>query len=131
MVRHDLRLGDYYGGRHGYAGTVVGFTGRFEEGALVLRDPTGLELRGGWDALRDQLRLLPADRWHDLLIWRTWPAAEAIAAGRSFATDGLIPVLRPGIGVSRHCWTGVASHRLDLIRSGPARLDPNLNTSGA
>lgn len=28
-----------------------------------------------------------------LHIWRTWPAEEAIAAGPSFATEALLPVL--------------------------------------
>ncbi len=93
MVRHDLQLGDYRGGRHGYVESVVGFIGRFEEGDLVLKDATGLELGRGWEALQGRLRQLPADRWHDFLIWRTWPAVDAIAAGRSFATDEQIPVL--------------------------------------
>lgn len=104
MVLHDLRLGDYSGGRHGYAGSVVGFTCRFEDGSLVLRDSTGLKIGEGWPGLHERLRNLQADRWHDVLIWRSWPAEDAVAAGRSFATSELLPVL-----------SGLASVYLDVV----------------
>ena len=33
------------------------------------------------------------NQWVDLHIWRTWPAAEAVAAGQPFALPELAPFL--------------------------------------
>ena len=47
-----------------------------------------------------------ARQWHDLHIWREWPAEEAIAMGQPFAMRELVPVLVdlaqrvPGHGVA-------------------------------
>ncbi|MBA2719226.1 MAG: hypothetical protein H0U52_08325 [Chloroflexi bacterium] len=93
MVRHNLRLGDYVGDRFLPDGAVVGFVGTYDEGELVLRSAKGKEVGRGWDALVTRLRKLPKAEWHDFSIWTSWPAEEGIAAGRSFASDRLIPVL--------------------------------------
>ena len=59
----------------------------------MFRSPEGDELFRGWEALRHHLERLPDDEWHNLHIWRTWEAEEAIAAGPAFAGDELAPVL--------------------------------------
>ena len=40
-VRHGLRFGDSFGARFEPIGAMVGFTGRLEDGRLVLRATTG------------------------------------------------------------------------------------------
>jgi hypothetical protein len=91
--RHPLTIGDYVGGRFGNGGGEVGFVGRMEEGALVLRDRRGQVMGRDWAALTSALRDLPLGKWHDLHIWREWPAEEAIAAGQPFALRSMAPVL--------------------------------------
>lgn len=93
MVAHELSIGDYVGGGFRPASSRgVGFIGRYIEGELVIDDADGG--RGyGFDELVERLEALPGDRWADLHLWRTWPAEEAVTAGRSFAFDELIPVL--------------------------------------
>jgi len=93
MVRHDLRVGTYIGGRSGVDGEGVGFVGSMVEGELLLVDRNGSEVGRGWDRLVEILEGLPAAVWHDLHIWRSWPADEAIAAGHAFATLEILPVL--------------------------------------
>lgn len=94
MARHELRIGDYVGGnRFGAGKATVGFVGRLEEGLLVLRSPEGVEVARGWDGLLAHLASLPNQQWHDLHVWRSWPAEEAIDGGPSFAGDTLVPVL--------------------------------------
>ena len=92
--RHPLRIGDYTGGRFGPGGCQVGFVGSTEDGDLVLRDGSGVESGRGWDDLTAALRSLPEGVWHDLHLWREWPADEAIRAGQPFAVEQLLPVLR-------------------------------------
>ena len=93
MVRHSLAIGDYPGQRFDEEVASVGFVARIEEGTLVLRDSDGSEIGRGWDALVTRLEDLPADAWHDLHVWRSWPAEQAIEGGRAFAFDELLPVL--------------------------------------
>jgi hypothetical protein len=72
----------------------VGFRARLGNGELVLRaSDGGRRLAKGWAALLDRLAKLDRTRWHDLHIWREWPAADAIAMGQPFATRELVPVL--------------------------------------
>jgi hypothetical protein len=53
----------------------------------------GRRLASGWDALLDRLPTLDRTKWHDLHIWREWPAGEAIAMGQPFALREVAPVL--------------------------------------
>jgi hypothetical protein len=92
FVAHDLRVGDYIGGRFNPDGAVVHFVGRLEDGALVLRRGD-VEVGRGWDGLVSALEALPNGEWHDLHVWRQWPAAEAMAAGHPFAVSVMLPVL--------------------------------------
>ena len=72
----------------------MGFLARFEDGELVLRAVDGgRRLTKGWDALLDRLAKLDRRTWHDLHIWREWPAEEAIAMGQPFALREVGPVL--------------------------------------
>ncbi len=59
----------------------------------------GRRIATGWDALLDRLAKLDRTQWHDLHIWREWPAEEAIAMGQPFATRELAPVLVDLAGV--------------------------------
>lgn len=93
MVRHGLSLGDYIGGRFGPEGDRVGFTARIEEGRLVARNRADPGVAIGFDLVADRLEQLPAENWHSVHIWRTWPADEAIEAGPAFASESLLPVL--------------------------------------
>jgi hypothetical protein len=96
---HPLAIGNYVGGRFVAGGREAGWVGRIEGGELVLRRPDGSVAGRGWEGLDDALAALPPDRWHDLHIWREWPAAEAIAAGQPFAFRELVPVLLDLAGV--------------------------------
>lgn len=92
MATHGLVAGDYVGGnRFVPEGANVGFRAELHGSDLVIR--SGESEEQGWDALNGHLRALPADKWHDLHIWRSWPAEEAIEAGVSFARNALVPVL--------------------------------------
>ncbi len=72
----------------------MGFRARPEDGALVLRAVDGgRRLAKGWDALLDRLSKLDRTTWHDLHIWREWPAEEAIAMGQPFALREVPQVL--------------------------------------
>ena len=94
VARHDLRIGDYIGGGFTPKGAVMGFRARLEDGELVLRKTDGgRRLATGWDALLDRLSTLDRTTWHDLHIWREWPAEEAIAMGQPFALREVAPVL--------------------------------------
>ncbi len=105
MGRHGLSIGDYGGGnRFGEGYAQVGFIGRVEDGRLVIRagGDQGPVVARGADELGRLLRGLPTDTWHDLHIWRSWPASQAIAAGGAFAHDSMLPVLeRSGAAVSQ------------------------------
>lgn len=92
FAAHDLRIGDYIGGRFHREGALVHFVGGLKDGTLVLcRD--GAEIARGWDGLAKELEALSEEEWHDLHIWRQWPADEAIAAGHPFAVSVMLPVL--------------------------------------
>jgi hypothetical protein len=92
--RHPLAIGDYVGGRFGRGGAQVGFVGRVEGGELVLRDSAGVSRGMGWESLASIVATLPEGKWHDLHVWREWPAEEAVAAGQPFALHAMVPVLR-------------------------------------
>ncbi len=47
----------------------------------------------GWEALHELLAGLDIAAWHDLHVWREWPAADAIAMGQPFALRAVAPVL--------------------------------------
>lgn len=91
FAAHDLKVGDYIGPRFDPNGSV-GFVGALENGILVLRRE-GSEVARGWDGLSNALAGLPEGQWHDLHVWRQWPADEAIAAGHRFAVSVMLPVL--------------------------------------
>lgn len=93
MTKHPLTIGDYMSGRFRPGAARMGFTARIEGEALVLRDSGGEQVGIGWEALADRVTALPADAWHDLHVWREWPAEQAIAAGQPFAARELEPVL--------------------------------------
>ena len=72
----------------------MGFRARVEDGELVLhKTGGGRRLASGWDALLDRLTTLDRTKWHDLHIWREWPAEEAIAMGQPFALREVAPGL--------------------------------------
>ena len=52
-----------------------------------------LRLAGPEPQLLDRLTKLDRTTWHDLHIWREWPAEEAIAMGQPFALREVAPVL--------------------------------------
>ncbi len=94
VATHDLRIGDDIGGGFTPKGAVMGFRARLEDGDLVLRKTDGgRRLASGWDALLDRLSTLDRTTWHDLHLWREWPAEEAIAMGQPFALREVAPVL--------------------------------------
>jgi hypothetical protein len=94
VAQHDLRIGDDIGGGFTLKGAVMGFRARVEDGELVLRKTDGgRRLSSGWDALLDRLSTLDRTVWHDLHVWREWPAEEAIAMGQPFALQEVAPVL--------------------------------------
>lgn len=92
VTRHDLTIGDYVGGRFGPEGALVKFVAQNVDSELVVRHDDGREQRG-WPALTEAVEALPEGDWHDLHIWRQWPASGAIAAGHSFAAQDLLPVM--------------------------------------
>ena len=129
LERHGLQLGDFVGQRFGPE-TQVGGVGRMEEGEFVFRDHGDKELFRGFAELRHHLEQLPTERWHDMHIWRRWPADEAVAAGpASFASEALIPVLvdlaRIYVGIVKDAMAeGIrALHRVDERRDGPNGLE--------
>jgi hypothetical protein len=94
VVKHDLRIGDYIGGGFTPRGAVMGFRAGPEDGELMLRAVDGgRRLAKGWDALLDRLSTLDRTTWHDLHLWREWPAEEAISMGQPFAIRAVAPVL--------------------------------------
>ena len=94
VAKHDLRIGDDIGGGFTLKGALMGFRARLEDDELVLRKTDGgRRLASGWDALPDRLTTLDRTAWHDLHVWREWPAEEAIAMGQPFAPRQLVPVL--------------------------------------
>lgn len=105
MARHSLGFGDYALGRFRAS---LGWTARIEADEIVGRQPDGTEVVRGWPALAEHLAAVPETTWLDLHVWRTWPAAEAIAAGQPFALNALAPVLRDLAG----CY-------LDIVPSTP------------
>lgn len=123
MARHALSLGDFVGQRFGPE-TQVGGVGRMEEGEFIFRDFSGTELFRGFAALRHHLEQLPTTTWHDMHVWRSWPAQQAIAAGPRFARDALVPILedlaRIYVGVVKGAIAdGVhALHRVEQRRAG-------------
>jgi hypothetical protein len=73
---------------------ALALVGCLEDGELVLRKTDGgRRLASGWDALLDRLSRLDRTAWHDLHVWREWPADEAIAMGQPFALREVAPVL--------------------------------------
>ena len=94
VAKHDLRIGDDIGGGFTPKGAVMGFRARLEDGELVLRKIGGnRRIATGWGALLDRLSRLDRTKWHDLHIWREWPAEDAIAMGQPFAVREVVPVL--------------------------------------
>jgi hypothetical protein len=94
VATNDLSIGDDIGGGFIPKGAVMGFRARVEDGELVLRKTDGGRLlASGWDAVLDRLSTLNRTAWHDLHIWREWPAEEAIAMGQPFALREVAPVL--------------------------------------
>ena len=94
VARHDLSIGNYYGGSFIPTGSMTGFRARFEDGDLALRSPEdGRRLGAGWDAVLERLQDLDPAEWQVLHIWREWPADQAIAMGQPFAVREVAPVL--------------------------------------
>jgi hypothetical protein len=93
MVRHDLRIGDYIGGRIRSESDRVGFIASMEAGDLVIRPRDGSAIETGFDRVADRLEAQPAAEWRSIHVWRTWSADEAINQGPAFATNALLPVL--------------------------------------
>jgi hypothetical protein len=91
---HPLTIGSYIG--TSFDGTTgVGFLAQMEDGELVMRTKAAPdEVCGrGLDDLAAYLRALPAGEWHDLHIWREWPAQEAEDGAQPFAVEEMLPVL--------------------------------------
>src|ERR1035437_7603116 len=91
---HPLTIGSYIG--TSFDGTTgVGFLAQMEDGELVMRTKAAPdEVCGrGLDDLAAYLRALPAGEWHDLHIWREWPAQEAEDGAQPFAVEEMRPVL--------------------------------------
>lgn len=126
MERHGLMIGDFFAQKYeNPTEPGIGGSGAIENGVLVFRSFQGEERFRGWESLRHHLEQLPGDEWHNLHIWRTWPAEEAIAAGPAFAGDQLAPVLldlgatylevvKEAIAAGIH-----ARHRIDKRTEGP------------
>jgi hypothetical protein len=95
MERHDLRLGDYRGGRFWPGATTATFVASVEDGGLVVRDGDHATrvVGSGIDDLVRQLCDVPPDTWRDIHLWRAWSAREAMAASGAFARESMLPVL--------------------------------------
>ena len=92
MSRHGMAMGDVRLGQGEWVS--LGWSVELGAGGVPVRqDHEGRELGRGWDDVRATLRALPAGTWHELHLWRWWPADEAVAAGRAFAYDALAPLL--------------------------------------
>jgi hypothetical protein len=92
--RHPLAIGDYVGSSFN-GGSAVGFVARMEDGRIVMRTRTpSHEVCGrGWDEMAKWLQALPKGDWHNLHLWREWPADEAVNGRQPFAVRELLPVL--------------------------------------
>ncbi len=93
MRRHSLRLGDYRVEAGRDDSTAIGAIARVEQDELVSRDRGGTIVGVGWEWFQAHLRALADTEWRECFVWRSWPDDEAIAAGPSLATEGLLPVL--------------------------------------
>ena len=73
----------------------MGFRVRLVAGELVICSTVRDEgvIGRGPEALHELLPGLDIAAWHDLHIWREWPAADAIAMGQPFALRAVAPVL--------------------------------------
>jgi len=94
MTVHDLTMGDYVASRFGHDLGRSAWRCTIEAGTPVMKGDDGTAFGRGWDAVVGHLLAAPKQSWVDLHLWRSWPADVAIAAGRSFAIDSLLPVLR-------------------------------------
>jgi hypothetical protein len=93
MKLHGLRLGDYVGGNRFFKGGAnVGFVAYPDADGLAIDVADG-EAERGWEALHRRVANLPTERWHDLHLWKSWPAEDAMASGVSFARESMVPVL--------------------------------------
>lgn len=95
MDRHRLRLGDYRGSTFGADPATRPWVAAVEDGEVVIReslDPQRV-VGTGLDSILELLRDVPADTWRDIHLWRSWPAADAMAAGGAFASASMLPVL--------------------------------------
>jgi hypothetical protein len=90
MATHELRFGDYVGGR--FTGSL-GWIATIVDGVPVAVDLAGSELGRGWTAILELLRGVPSDVWIDLHLWRAWPGQTAMDLGQPFAARELAPVL--------------------------------------
>ena len=99
MALHDLTLGDYQAARFGHDGGQIGWTCQLEDGGPVMRSPEKQVVGRGWDDLVEGLAAAPRRSWIDFHIWRSWPDSEAIAAGRAFAFEAVLPVLESLTGI--------------------------------
>ena len=99
MALHDLTIGDYFATRVVHSDGRIGWTCRLEDGIPVTRDAGNHAVGRGWDDVVKGLGRAPLRSWANLHIWRSWPAPEAIAAGRPFAVEALLPVLESLTGV--------------------------------
>ncbi len=94
LESHPLTIGSYIGSSFdGKSG--VKFVARMEDRELVMRTQAAPnEACGrGLDGIAAYLRALPAGEWHDLHIWREWPAQEAENGAQPFAAKEMLPVL--------------------------------------
>lgn len=89
MVAHGLSFGDYVGGRFA---TSLGWVAHMEGGVPVARGEDGDVVATGWADILGRLEAA-TDQEVDVHICRTWPAAEAMAAGQPFALRELAPCL--------------------------------------
>ena len=64
-----------------------------ENGELVMRTAQQEVCGRGLDDVAAHLRALPAGEWHDVHIWREWPAREAENGRQPFAVEEMLPVL--------------------------------------
>ncbi len=90
--RHPLAIGDYIGSSFN-GGCAVGFVARIENGELVMRSPSGEVCGRGLDEVAAVLSALPNGEWHELHLWREWPAEEAMNGRQPFAVREMLPAL--------------------------------------